>query len=649
MARPLSGKGPPGEEPPRGDPLGNGPPGNGPPQSDPAGNEPSGSGHRGSGPAPGGSGSQVPADALPSVMLAARLRRAAGPGDRYDGVGDAEVVLAAGRWEEIASWAMGRTLAAARELIRRMPLAGHEPGQDGELPDAWAADLADQLACELSMAQGTAAIMIKLAWELEVRLPLTGKALDAGVLCYNKAKMIAHETAALTADLARQAEAQVAPHWDGQPHMAIQRMIALAVIRVDPDGARERREAAERAQGRVRFWRDAVNGTANLSGWDLPSDQALQAYQNVQARARAYKKWGLDWPAELIRVQAYLDILNQTDYRRTHPPPGPAPGYHTPDHQDRRDHDDPDNRNGPEDGNGEDDAGPDERNGEDDGGPDGNGEDDGGPDGNGEDDGPDGGNSPDGGNGGDLGLAANLDLTLPLATLLRLREHPGLAGNLAADPALVRKLAAAAARHPGSDVQVILTDDTGRAVGFGHATRVRNRAGPGPPGRAPPGQHTLPGTSEPGQKGGTGHPRTSTAFILTGDGPPGGYGTWTLDIAGTLFTVSLTPIQTGTPCDHRYESKGYQPSDTLRRLVRIRDGTCVFPTCGWKARRTDWDHVIHWPQGRTCECNGENRCRHDHILKQNPGWSVALRPDGRHKWTTPLGLTYIKQPHRYPM
>jgi hypothetical protein len=273
----------------------------------------------------------VPREARPSAGLAARLRRVAGLDGRYAGVDDAEVVLATGRWDAVASWAMAQELGAARELIRRMPLAGHEPGEDGELPDAWAADLADQLACELAMAQGTAAVLAKLAWDLEARLPLTGQALAEGVLSYSKARMVANETAVLPADLAGQAEALVAPHWAGLTWTMLQREIALAVVRVDPDGARERRENAEKEQGRVRFWRSAVTGTANLSGFDLPADQALQAHQHVQARARAYKKWGLDWPAELLRVQAYLDLLNQTDYRHTHSAPGPAPGQDTQD------------------------------------------------------------------------------------------------------------------------------------------------------------------------------------------------------------------------------------------------------------------------------------------------------------------------------
>jgi hypothetical protein len=36
-------------------------------------------------------------------------------------------------------------------------------------------------------------------------------------------------------------------------------------------------------------------------------------------------------------------------------------------------------------------------------------------------------------------------------------------------------------------------------------------------------------------------------------------------------------------CDHRYDARGYQPSDRLRHLVQIRDGTCTFQrVTGWR-------------------------------------------------------------------
>lgn len=137
-------------------------------------------------------------------------------------------------------------------------------------------------------------------------------------------------------------------------------------------------------------------------------------------------------------------------------------------------------------------------------------------------------------------------------------------------------------------------------------------------------------------------------FTPAGAGPPDGFGTWTLTIAGQVFTVKLHPILDGD-CDHRFESQGYQPSSTLRRLVEIRDGHCAMPICIRRPRGCDWEHAIPWPQGRTCSCNGGYHCRHDHHIKQDPNWKVEQLPDGRRFWTTPAGLTYISQPREYPI
>ena len=53
-------------------------------------------------------------------------------------------------------------------------------------------------------------------------------------------------------------------------------------------------------------------GTAGLSGRDLPVDETLAAYANLDARARLYKDSGA-FPGERtdrLRAAAYLDILN---------------------------------------------------------------------------------------------------------------------------------------------------------------------------------------------------------------------------------------------------------------------------------------------------------------------------------------------------
>ena len=71
---------------------------------------------------------------------------------------------------------------------------------------------------------------------------------------------------------------------------------------------------------------------------------------------------------------------------------------------------------------------------------------------------------------------ARSNLTLPLATLLGLAERPGEGHGLGPlDPALVRDLAAAAARSPHSTWCVTITDHSGHAIGHGCAKPARKK------------------------------------------------------------------------------------------------------------------------------------------------------------------------------
>jgi hypothetical protein len=130
---------------------------------------------------------------------------------------------------------------------------------------------------------------------------------------------------------------------------------------------------------------------------------------------------------------------------------------------------------------------------------------------------------------------------------------------------------------------------------------------------------------------------------------PDYFGAWALAIpGGRTFTVRLEPVPTFS-CDHRYESRGYQPGDQLRHLVQIRDGTCTFPPCNRHARESDFEHALPYDQGgRTCTCNAGARSRACHRVKQSRGWSVTQHKPGWHRWETPSGRVYVQEPKRYP-
>jgi hypothetical protein len=228
------------------------------------------------------------------------------------------------------------------------------------------------------------------------------------------------------------------------------------------------------------------------------------------------------------------------------------------------------------------------------------------------------------------GFAGRANLTVPLATVTGLADRPGeLAGLGPIDPWLARDLATAAAANPTSTWCVTVTDEHGHAIGHGCARpeprNHRKRAGPGPPG--------------------------FTFTPASRDGPPGGYGTWRLHTPGNGpdLLVTLDPL-TAQDCDHRFESRGHDPSVKLRHLSQIRHATCTSPVCRRPANRCDFEHNTPYEAGgRTCLCNGGPKCRHDHRLKQHPKWKVDQLPDGSFRWTTPAWRTYTSEPTRYPI
>jgi hypothetical protein len=138
---------------------------------------------------------------------------------------------------------------------------------------------------------------------------------------------------------------------------------------------------------------------------------------------------------------------------------------------------------------------------------------------------------------------------------------------------------------------------------------------------------------------------------LDDPGPPGSAGVWLLiggpEVPDLKFTI--WPATTD-PCDHRLESSGHDPGAELRHLTQIRYATCTGPTCRRPATQAEYEHnTPHDIDGKTCLCNGNPKCKHDHRLKQHPRWTVEQRPDGLIVWTAPTGRQATTEPTRYPI
>ena len=231
------------------------------------------------------------------------------------------------------------------------------------------------------------------------------------------------------------------------------------------------------------------------------------------------------------------------------------------------------------------------------------------------------------------GFAGRVTLTVPLGTAAGLADRPGeLAGLGPVDPWLARDLVRRRRAEPQDDV---VRDRDRRARPRRRArlrpartqkpreTRRARAAGrdrvllhPGQPGRPARRVRHL-AAARPGRRAGPdrrdrhpGHPRLRAPVPGPGPRPRG-----------------QAPAPVPGPARHLH-----QPGLPAAR-----------PAC-------DFEHNTPYEAGgRTCLCNGGPKCRHDHRLKQQPGWKVDQLPDGTFRWTTPAGRSYDTEPTRYPI
>jgi hypothetical protein len=513
-----------------------------------------------------------------------------------------------------------------------------------------------------------------LAWDLEADLPGTGALLAAGQLTQAKAKAVDTALEALSPGDKAAAEQLILPELPGKTYGEVQRLACQAAATVDPGSAARRRRDAEQHKSRVTMFREE-SGAVGLSGRDLPAGLTLAAFATVCARAADYQDSGAfpaDTRMDQYRAAAYLDLINgvpahiriasgELGATRAARDPADDDGTEsalagetaetTDDSPEADDSDTPGSGDTPGDGAPGDGDTPGS-------GPDGSSPDGSSPDG------PAGGCPPAGaGVAGDEAPPRRTDLVIPLATLLGLADRPGESHGLGVlDPDLCRDLAVTAMASAWTTVCVTVTDPDGIATGHGCARRAGPRPRRSPARPAAADRPSLPARlnltisaarltelRQPGSPAPPGKPGWHFTPVAD-EGPPDGYGTWTLTLPdGRRLAMALEPVPTHH-CDHRHETQAYQPGAKLRHLVQVRDYTCTFPTCNRHARESDFEHCHPYHQGgRTCACNAGARSRACHQVKQSEGWTVTQPRPGWHQWQTPTGRIYIQGPKRYPV
>ncbi len=253
----------------------------------------------------------------PGAAQAGWLEVAASAAGRLDEDALAGMLIAA---RQAASRATATELTAAAQITARA--AGADPRiglQTDGRPVRLCRDAQGQIGLALTLTDCTAAAWADLSMTLAWRLPSTGAALSAGRIDLPRAKTIAEATSVLSEKLARQVEATVLPDAGRRTVPDLKDRLRRLVIAADPEGAEERRKAAER-HADVRLYGE-VDQTATIVADKQPQIEAAAGFARLNALARARKAAGFKGPLGWHRSQIMLGLLNGTL-----PPTPPAVG-----------------------------------------------------------------------------------------------------------------------------------------------------------------------------------------------------------------------------------------------------------------------------------------------------------------------------------
>jgi hypothetical protein len=229
----------------------------------------------------------------------------------------------AAAYRRVASWAAAGELAAVAAIASRTAVRDPRADVDDQgRPDRVTAGAACEVSLALTMSQAGASWWTRLGVELGWRLRDTGAALAAGTIDLARARLIAEAAGPLTDEDAQAVEALVLPGAGGQTTGQLRAALRRAVLRVDPEGAEERRQNAER-QATVSLYPDEV-GTAALVASHLPGVQAAAMMARLTAIAAGMKASGAGGGIGLLRAVALAGLVLGT-LPLTPAPPGSPP------------------------------------------------------------------------------------------------------------------------------------------------------------------------------------------------------------------------------------------------------------------------------------------------------------------------------------
>jgi hypothetical protein len=418
-------------------------------------------------------------------------------------------------------------------------------------------------------------------------------------------------------------------------------LTTVALMKLDPQAAKDRKERAAKHDRRVEVRREA-SGNASLSGRELSVADAMASKSYLDAIAAQLRTAGVDGTLDSLRALALTELTQGRDPLTlpTPDPAEPAPGTQArpgaaPD-SDVRDSGSPNDGASPSASGASASA----------------------PGASASASAPAGPTVPSlrAGTSGSASAAiprvtaplpATINLLVPAGTLLGWSTAPGWAGGWGSlDPDDTRDIVRAASQDPRTRWCLTYTGPDGTGVAHACATGQHPWPPPGHPDR--PRSAHRPDLPRPSHR--PDPPRPSHRPDLPRPPEAGPSADQAAQLADLLRALNAIPrpIAKGI-CEHRQAEDGYTPSRKLKHLIRARSATCSAPGGGAQAVHCDLDHVVPYPEGATCECNLHPACRRHHRCKQAPGWNVEETEPGVLRWTTPAGRTHTSTPTAYDL
>lgn len=217
---------------------------------------------------------------------------------------DTAMILEA--WQSQVAYTQARFMEAMVALGSCRPAPPDTVAHYPEPPE----HASDEVRVALTWTRRAAENQFYLALDLQHRIPAAHQALLQGRLDLPRAKVLTDWTRDLTPEHAQRLCGLLLPEAMQLTTGQLTERAKQLAIAMDPDFAARRYRQAIITR-RITGYRNP-DGTANISGLDLPLDQAAAACAHIEALARRIKQAGHRGPIDHIRADLFLAMLDGT-------------------------------------------------------------------------------------------------------------------------------------------------------------------------------------------------------------------------------------------------------------------------------------------------------------------------------------------------